>query len=108
MPQKKPRERMFFGEYELDARTGELRHKGVTIKLQPQPAKILYILVSRAPEVVTRQELTEQVWGAETYVDFEHGLNYAVRQIRTALEDDADDPDSWRPCPSAVTVSSAR
>src|SRR2546426_1417462 len=92
MPQKKPRERIVFGEYELDTRTGEVRHNGATIKLQPQPAKILNILVSRAPEVVTRQELAEQVWGSETYVDFEHGLNYAVRQIRTALEDDADHP----------------
>ena len=92
MPQKEPRERIVFGEYELDTRTGEVRHNGATIKLQPQPAKILNILVSRAPEVVTRQELAEQVWGSETYVDFEHGLNYAVRQIRTALEDDADHP----------------
>jgi len=62
------------------------------LKLQPQPAKILAVLVRRAGQVVTRQELAEQVWGSETFVDFEQGLNYAIRQIRTALEDDADRP----------------
>jgi DNA-binding winged helix-turn-helix (wHTH) protein len=79
-------ERLSFGDYELDCRTGELRRNGSTLKLQPQPAKVLAILASRAGEVVTRQELTEQVWGADTYVDFEHGLNFAVRQIRSVLQ----------------------
>ena len=69
-----------------------LSHKGTTLALQPQPAKVLSILVSRAGEVVTREELAEQVWGSETHVDFEHGLNFAVRKIRQALEDDADKP----------------
>jgi DNA-binding winged helix-turn-helix (wHTH) protein len=77
-----------FGEYELDLRTGELRRNGTMLKLQPQPAKVLTILAGRAGEVVTRQELAEQVWGSETYVDFEHGLNYAIQQIRNALNDD--------------------
>src|SRR5207244_1252985 len=76
----------------LDCRNGELRHNGVPLKLQPQPAKVLSVLVNRAGEVVTRQELAEQVWGSETFVDFEQGLNYAIRQIRTVLEDDADHP----------------
>jgi TolB-like protein/DNA-binding winged helix-turn-helix (wHTH) protein/Tfp pilus assembly protein PilF len=62
------------------------------VKLQPQPTRILRILVRHAGEVVTRGELVEQVWGAETYVDFDHGLNFAIRQIRTALGDDADHP----------------
>ena len=83
---------MFFGDYELDCRSGELRRNGTAVKLQPQPAKVLVILVARAGEVVTRQALTEQVWGSETYVDFEHGLNFAIRQIRTVLEDDAEKP----------------
>jgi len=86
------RERVFFGEYELDFRAGELRRNGNLLKLQPQPATILAILVARAGEVVTRQELAEQVWGSETYVDFEHGLNFAVRQIRSVLQDDAEQP----------------
>src|SRR6266404_2416021 len=81
-----------FGEYQVDLRTGELRRDGNVLKLQPQPAKVLAILVGRAGQMVTRQELAEQVWGSETYVDFEHGLNFAIRQIRSALEDDAEHP----------------
>jgi len=86
------RERVVFGDYELDFRSGELRRNGTTLKLQPQPAKVLSILVSRAGEVVTREELAEQVWGSDTYVDFEHGLNFAIRKIRTALADDPEQP----------------
>jgi eukaryotic-like serine/threonine-protein kinase len=81
-----------FGEYELDLRAAELRRNGSVVKLQPQPGKILAILACRPSEIVTRKELVEQVWGSETYVDFEHGLNFAIRQIRSALEDDADRP----------------
>ena len=87
-----PRERVVFGDHELDCRTGELRRDGISLKLQPQPAKVLSILVNRAGEVVTREELAEQVWGTDTYVDFEHGLNFAIRKIRSALEDDPDKP----------------
>ena len=81
-----------FGEYVVDLRTGELRRNGVVLKLQPQPAKVLSILVSRSGEIVTRQELADQVWGSETYVDFEHGLNYAIRRIRSVLDDDPEHP----------------
>src|SRR5438876_11339710 len=86
------REQVSFGEYELDCRTGELRRNGTTLKLQPQPTKVLAILVRRAGEIVTREELTKEVWGSDTHVDFEHGLNFAIRKIRSALEDDADSP----------------
>ena len=81
-----------FGDFHLDLRTGELSRDHILIKLQPQPAKILVLLVSRAGETVSRQELAEQVWGAETFVDFEQGLNFAIRQIRAALKDDRDHP----------------
>jgi len=81
-----------FGSFELDLGSGELRRDGVTLKLQPQPAKVLALLVSRSGEVVTRNELAEQVWGSETFVDFERGLNFAIRQIRSTLGDDADQP----------------
>ena len=81
-----------FGKFELDLRTGELRLDGASLELQAQPAKVLMLLVSRAGEVVTRQELARQVWGSETFVDFEQGLNFAIRQIRSALGDDADQP----------------
>ena len=83
---------MVFGDYELECRTGELRRGGTALKLQPQPTKVLSILASRAGEVVTREELSEQVWGANTYVDFEHGLNFAIRKIRSVLEDDPEQP----------------
>jgi DNA-binding winged helix-turn-helix (wHTH) protein/tetratricopeptide (TPR) repeat protein len=81
-----------FGRFELDLRTGELCRDGTSLKLQAQPAKVLMLLVSRAGEVVTREELVRQVWGAETFVDYEQGLNFAVRKIRSALGDDADQP----------------
>ena len=81
-----------FGGFQLDLSSGELRRQGVLVKLQPQPAKVLVLLVTRDGEIVTRSEIAEQVWGSQTFVDFEHGLNFAIRQIRTALDDDADAP----------------
>lgn len=81
-----------FGEYLLDLRTGELRSNGKLLKLQPQPAKVLIVLAARSGELVTREELVQQVWDSETYVDFEHGLNYAIQQIRSVLEDDPKNP----------------
>jgi TolB-like protein/DNA-binding winged helix-turn-helix (wHTH) protein/Flp pilus assembly protein TadD len=87
-----PKEVAGFGGFLLDLRSGELRRDGVLVKLQPQPAKVLVLLVSRAGEIVPRTEVAEQVWGSETFVDFEHGLNFAIRQIRAALGDDAEQP----------------
>lgn len=81
-----------FGVFELDLKVGELRKAGALIKLPPQPFKVLALLVCQAGEVVTREEIQQQVWGGETYVDFERGLNFCIRQIRTALGDDAETP----------------
>ena len=81
-----------FGAFELDLRTGELRKGGSRIKLQPQPAKVLGILACKAGEIVTREELQQQVWGEDLFVDFERGLNVCIQQIRGALGDDADAP----------------
>jgi TolB-like protein/DNA-binding winged helix-turn-helix (wHTH) protein len=81
-----------FGDFELDLRTGELRRDGVSLNLPAQPAKVLVVLVERAGEVVTRSELSGQVWGDDTFVNFDQGLNFAVRQIRAALKDDSDTP----------------
>lgn len=83
---------MRFGDFDLDLRTGELRRDGVSLNLPPQPAKILILLVERAGEVITRTELAEQVWGDDTFVNFDQGLNFAIRQIRAALGDDSDTP----------------
>jgi len=92
LTQGKSQEIVRFSEYSLDLRTSELRRNGTILKFQPQPARVLTILASRAGEIVTRQELAEQVWGSETYVDFEHGLNYAIGQIRSVLADDPEHP----------------
>jgi TolB-like protein/DNA-binding winged helix-turn-helix (wHTH) protein/Tfp pilus assembly protein PilF len=91
MESRSPR-RVRFGAFELDCNNGDLSRDGTSLKLQPQPAKVLALLVSRAGEIVSRQELAQQVWGSDTFVDFEQGLNFAVRQIRTALQDDTDHP----------------
>ena len=81
-----------FGIFELNTATGELRKGGMTIKLRPQAAKVLSILAKQRGQLVSREELREQVWGRETFVDFEHGLNLCIGQIRAALDDDADTP----------------
>ncbi|MFY9560602.1 MAG: winged helix-turn-helix domain-containing protein [Terriglobales bacterium] len=81
-----------FATFELNTATGELRKSGMTVKLRPQAAKVLILLATRRGEMVTREELTEQIWGHETFVDSEHGVNLCIRQIRAALDDDADTP----------------
>lgn len=80
-----------FGPFDLDPRAAELRRAGVQVPLQPQPASILALLVSRAGELVTREEIQTEIW-PDRVVDYEQGLNYAIRQIRTALGDDAESP----------------
>jgi DNA-binding winged helix-turn-helix (wHTH) protein/TolB-like protein len=81
-----------FGLFELDPATGDLRREGRPVRLQPQPARVLALLASRAGEVVSREELRQQIWNDGTFVDFERGLNFCISQIRTALNDSADSP----------------
>ena len=81
-----------FGPFHLDLKNGELRRAGATLKLQPQPARLLTLLVSRAGQLVTREEIRGQLWDADTFVDFDQSVNFCIRQIRTALNDDADKP----------------
>ena len=81
-----------FGAFELDLRTGELRKGGVRINLPDQPFQVLKTLLDRPGELVTRDELRQRLWSAETFVDFERGLNAAVRRLRDALGDSADVP----------------
>ncbi len=81
-----------FGVFEVDVRTGELRKQGLKIKLQEQPFQILALLLDRRGEVVTREELQKKLWPADTFVDFDHGLNKAITKIREALGDSADNP----------------
>ena len=81
-----------FGAFELDLRTGELRKSGVRIHLPDQPFQLLKTLLDRPGELVTRDELRQRLWSTETFVDFDHGLNAAVRRLRDALGDSADVP----------------
>jgi serine/threonine-protein kinase len=86
------RTHLVFENYRLDCRSGELRRNGREIKLQPQPAKLLVLLATRSGEIVTRAEIQKALWGDDTFVDFEHGINFCVKQIRDALGDSAEEP----------------
>src|SRR5258707_2918738 len=81
-----------FGVFEVDLRAGELRKQGVRIKLQEQPFHVLTVLLQRPGEVVTREELRNQNWSADTFVDFDNSLNTAINKLREALGDSADNP----------------
>jgi DNA-binding winged helix-turn-helix (wHTH) protein/tetratricopeptide (TPR) repeat protein len=81
-----------FGAFELDPEAADLRQHGDVVKLPPQPFKVLEVLVRRAGAVVTRAEIREHVWCDDTFVDFDQGLNFCIRQIREALGDTADAP----------------
>jgi DNA-binding winged helix-turn-helix (wHTH) protein len=81
-----------FGIFEVDLRTGELHKQGVKIKLQDQPFRILAMLLERPAELVTRQEISQRLWPAGTFVDFDHGLNNAINRLRGALRESADNP----------------
>ena len=81
-----------FGTFELDLRSGELRKQGLRVKLQEQPFRVLSVLLRHPGEVVNREELRSQIWPADTFVDFDNGLNTAINKLREALGDSADSP----------------
>lgn len=81
-----------FGAFELDFRASELRKKGTKIKLQEQPFQILQVLLQRPGETVTREELQQKIWPSDTFVDFDHGLYNAIKRLREALGDSAENP----------------
>lgn len=81
-----------FGVFELDPQTRELRKNGVKRKLQEQPLQILIVLLERPGEIVTREEIQKRLWPEDTYVDFDNAINSAVRKLRDALDDAADNP----------------
>jgi TolB-like protein/DNA-binding winged helix-turn-helix (wHTH) protein/Flp pilus assembly protein TadD len=81
-----------FGTFEVDLSEGELRHKGIKVKLQEQPFRILAALLEQPGALVTREQLRERLWQSDTFVDFEHSLNAAVKKLRSALRDDAENP----------------
>lgn len=81
-----------FGTFEVDLRAGELRREGRKIKVQEQPFQLLTLLLERPGDVVSRDELRTRLWPADTFVDFDHGLNAAIRRLRDALGDSAENP----------------
>lgn len=81
-----------FAEYQADLRSGELLRQGHRLKLQEKPFQVLAALLARPGELVTREELRQSLWPADTFVDFEHGLNTAVNKVREALRESAGDP----------------
>jgi DNA-binding response OmpR family regulator len=81
-----------FGTFEVDVPTGELRKNGIKLKLQEQPFQVLCIPLEHSGEVVTREELRRRLWPADTFVDFDHSLNAAIKRLRDALGESADAP----------------
>jgi DNA-binding winged helix-turn-helix (wHTH) protein/Tol biopolymer transport system component len=81
-----------FGPFELDPQIGQLRKNGLGVKLQGQPVQILEILLEKPGQLVTREEIRQRLWASDTFVDFDHSLNTAVKKLRQALGDEADTP----------------
>jgi cholera toxin transcriptional activator len=81
-----------FGVFELDLSAGELRKSGAKLRLQGQPFQVLALLLDRAGDVVTREELRQKLWPSDTFVDFDHSLNTAINKVREALGDSASSP----------------
>jgi TolB-like protein/DNA-binding winged helix-turn-helix (wHTH) protein/Flp pilus assembly protein TadD len=81
-----------FGVFELDLASGELRKAGRPVRLAPQPTRVLIVLAEHAGRLVSRDELRASIWGSDTFVDFEQGVTFCIKQIRGALGDEADNP----------------
>src|ERR1051325_8798646 len=81
-----------FDAFEADLRSGELRKQGLKLRIGDQPFSVLTVLLAQPGEVVTREELQKRLWPADTFVDFERGLNKAINRLRETLGDDAENP----------------
>src|ERR1700731_630687 len=81
-----------FGAFEVDLRAGELRRNGLKVKLQEQPLQVLTLLLERPGEVISRDDLRNRLWPADTFVDFDHSLNAAIKRLRDTLGDSAENP----------------
>ena len=92
MTEPNPARRYRFGVFEADASTGELRRQGIRVKLNAQPFQVLLLLLDRPGQLLTREEISRDLWPEGTFVDYEHGVNSAVNRIREALGDTASNP----------------
>ena len=84
--------RLVFGPYEAHLHSGELRKNGNRVRLQSQPFQLLVMLLERSGELVTREEIRQKLWAADTFVDFDHSLASAINKVREALSDSAFEP----------------
>lgn len=87
-----PVQRIRFGTFELDVDAGQLLMDGRPVRLPPQPFKLLWLLASHAGQLLTRDQIREALWTGDTFIDFEQGVNFAIKQVREALKDDAERP----------------
>ena len=87
-----PTRRTRFGAFEVDTRAGEVYKHGIRLKLQDQPFQVLAVLLEHAGDLVTREELRQKLWPADTFVDFDTGLNSAIKKLRDVLADSAEEP----------------
>jgi cholera toxin transcriptional activator len=92
MPDTRPVRRYRFGVFEADSTTGELRRNGLRVKLHAQPFQVLFLLLERPGEILTRDEICRELWPDGTFVDYEHSVNSAVNRLREALGDRANNP----------------
>ncbi len=97
-----------FGEFELNEQTLELRKNGTLTRIQRQPARVLAFLLNHRGALVTREQIRLAIWGDDTFVDFEQGLNFCIRQIRLALNDQAENPSYVETLPRLGAALSAR
>jgi DNA-binding winged helix-turn-helix (wHTH) protein len=81
-----------FGVFELDPEAGQLYRNGRLVRMQPKPFKLLCLLAERSGALVTREQIQKELWSSDTFVDFEQGVNFAIKQVREALGEDADRP----------------
>lgn len=87
-----PARRMRFGTFELDADACQLLMDGRPVRLPPQPFKLLWLLASHPGQLLTRDQIREALWSGDTFIDFEQGVNFTIKQVREALKDDAERP----------------
>src|SRR5215471_12675010 len=81
-----------FGPFDVDFRSGQLYKHGIRLKLQGQPFQVLALLLEHPGDLVTREEFQQKLWPADTFVDFDTGLNNAIKKLRDALQDSAEEP----------------
>jgi len=106
MKESNPLPRLFqFAEFRFDTRVGELRNGELILRVPQQPLQVLGLLLEHAGELVSREELRTLLWPDGTFLDFEDGINHAVRRLRDALGIRQNIRDSSKPCPGAVTAS---